>query len=242
VNAVLSFVYTLLAHDVRSALETYGLDPAVGFLHRDRPGRASLALDIMEEFRPFFADRLVLSLINRRQLTSNDFRSFENGAVLLNDEGRKTVLVAYQERKREELMHPFIEEKVTVGLTWHVQAQLLARHLRGDLDGYPPFVWKWTRPMLVLITYDVSTEVGNSARRLRRVARACRDYGQRVQYSVFECEVDPAQWVKLKARLEGEIDPENDSLRYYYLGSNWKHRVEHVGAKAALDLDGPLIF
>ncbi|MEM9030352.1 MAG: type I-C CRISPR-associated endonuclease Cas1c [Pseudomonadota bacterium] len=142
VNAVLSFVYTLLAHDVRSALECVGLDPAVGFLHRDRPGRSSLALDIMEEFRPFFADRLVLSLINRRQLGAKDFREFENGAVLLTDDGRKTVLVAYQERKREELTHPFIEEKVTVGLSWHVQAQLLARHLRGDLDGYPPFVWK----------------------------------------------------------------------------------------------------
>lgn len=142
VNAVLSFVYTLLAHDIRSALESVGLDPAVGFLHRDRPGRASLALDVMEEFRPFFADRLVLSLINRRQLGRKDFRDFENGAVLLTEEGRKAVLVAYQERKREELMHPFIEEKVTVGLTWHVQAQLLARHLRGDLDGYPPFVWK----------------------------------------------------------------------------------------------------
>ena len=142
VNAVLSFVYTLLAHDVRSALESVGLDPAVGFLHRDRPGRPSLALDIMEEFRPFFADRLALSLINRRQLSASDFRGFENGAVLLSDEGRKTVLVAYQERKREELLHPFIEEKVTVGLTWHVQAQLLARYLRGDLDGYPPFVWK----------------------------------------------------------------------------------------------------
>ena len=142
VNAVLSFVYTLLAHDVRSALETVGLDPAVGFLHRDRPGRPSLALDIMEEFRPFFADRLVLSLINRRQLSAKDFREVENGAVLLSEEGRKSILIAYQERKREELMHPFIEEKVTVGLTWHVQAQLLARHLRGDLDGYPPFVWK----------------------------------------------------------------------------------------------------
>jgi len=142
VNAVLSFVYTLLAHDIRSALESVGLDPAVGFLHRDRPARASLALDVMEEFRPFFADRLVLSLINRRQLGRKDFRDFENGAVLLTEEGRKAVLVAYQERKREELMHPFIEEKVTVGLTWHVQAQLLARHLRDDLDGYPPFIWK----------------------------------------------------------------------------------------------------
>jgi CRISPR-associated protein Cas1 len=143
VNALLSFIYSLLAHDVRSALETTGLDPAVGFLHRDRPGRPSLALDLMEEFRPGFADRLALSLINRRQLDhAKDFRRFENGAVLLSDQGRKTVLVAYQERKRDEIKHAFLDETVTVGLLWHLQAQLLARHLRGDLDGYPPFVWK----------------------------------------------------------------------------------------------------
>jgi CRISP-associated protein Cas1 len=142
VNALLSFVYVLLLHDVRSALETVGLDTAVGFLHRERPGRPSLALDLMEEFRAFFADRLVLSLINRRQLNRSSFQFIENGAVLLTDEGRKGVLVAYQERKRDELIHPFIEEKVTAGLLWHVQAQLLARHLRGDLDAYPPFIWK----------------------------------------------------------------------------------------------------
>ena len=143
INALLSFIYSLLAHDVRSALETTGLDPAVGFLHRDRPGRPSLALDLMEEFRPGFADRLALSLINRRQLDhAKDFRRFENGAVLLSDQGRKTVLVAYQERKRDEIKHAFLDETVTVGLLWHLQAQLLARHLRGDLDGYPPFVWK----------------------------------------------------------------------------------------------------
>jgi CRISPR-associated protein Cas1 len=142
VNALLSFVYALLVHDVRSALETVGLDPAVGFLHRDRPGRPSLALDLMEEFRPFFADRLVLSLINRRQVAAKDFRRMENGACLMTDELRKAVLVAYQERKREELRHPYLGEPTTVGLLWHLQAQLLARHLRGDLDGYPPFVWK----------------------------------------------------------------------------------------------------
>lgn len=142
VNALLSFVYTLLVHDIRSALETVGLDPAVGFLHRDRPGRPSLALDLLEEFRPFFADRLVLSLINRRQVKGLDFHRLENGAVSMKDNLRKEVLVAYQERKKDELTHPFIEEKVTVGLLWHLQAQLLARHLRGDLDGYPPFVWK----------------------------------------------------------------------------------------------------
>jgi CRISP-associated protein Cas1 len=142
VNALLSFIYTLLVHDLRSALETVGLDPAVGFLHRDRPGRPSLALDLLEEFRPFFADRLVLSLINRRQVKGSDFLSLENGAVQLKNSARKDVLVAYQERKRDEITHPFIEEKVTLGLLWHIQAQLLARHLRGDIDGYPPFVWK----------------------------------------------------------------------------------------------------
>lgn len=142
VNAMLSFVYTLLVHDIRSALETVGLDPAVGFLHRDRPGRPSLALDLLEEFRPFFADRLVLSLINRRQVKASGFRLMENGAVLMDDDLRKSVLVAYQERKKDELTHAFLEEKVTIGLLWHIQAQLLARHLRGDLDGYPPFISK----------------------------------------------------------------------------------------------------
>lgn len=142
VNALLSFVYTLLTSDIRGALEAVGLDPAVGFLHVDRPGRPSLALDLMEEFRPYFADRLVLSLINRRQLTAKDFRTLDNGATLLTDDGRKIVLVAYQERKRDEIHHAFLDEKITVGLLWFVQAQLLARHLRGDLDTYPPFIWK----------------------------------------------------------------------------------------------------
>ncbi|HZU90101.1 MAG TPA: type I-C CRISPR-associated endonuclease Cas1c [Stellaceae bacterium] len=142
VNALLSFLYTLLVHDCRSAAESVGLDPAVGFLHRDRPGRPSLALDLMEELRPVLADRIALTLINRRQLSASDFRLLENGAVLLTDAGRKAVLVAYQERKRDELTHPFLGETVTLGLVPHVQAQLLARHLRGDLDGYPPFVWR----------------------------------------------------------------------------------------------------
>lgn len=142
VNALLSFLYTLLTHDCRSALETVGLDPAVGFLHRDRPGRPSLALDLVEEFRPLLADRLALSLINRKQLSERDFRSLDNGAVLLKDEARKVVLTAYQERKREELRHVFLEEKTPIGLFPYIQAQLLARHLRGDLDAYPPFLWK----------------------------------------------------------------------------------------------------
>jgi CRISPR-associated protein Cas1 len=142
VNALLSFVYTLLVHDVQSAIESVGLDPAVGFLHRDRPGRPSLALDLMEELRPWFADRIVLSLINLRQIGPGDFHETESGAVLLTDDGRKTLLTAYQARKQEELIHPFLGEKTTIGLVPHLQALLLTRHLRGDLDGYPPFVWK----------------------------------------------------------------------------------------------------
>lgn len=142
INALLSFVYTLLVHDLQGALEGVGLDPAVGFLHRDRPGRPGLALDLMEEFRPFFADRLVLSLINLRQLDADRFRLSESGAVLLDDEGRNTVLTAYQKRKQEELEHPFLTERTTVGLLPHLQALLLARYLRGDLDAYPPFLWR----------------------------------------------------------------------------------------------------
>jgi len=142
VNCLLSFLYTLLVHDCRSALEAVGLDPAVGFLHRDRPGRPSLALDLMEEFRPYIADRLTLSLINLRQVQDKGFNKTEAGAVMMNDETRKTLLVAYQERKQEEIYHPFIDDKVNIGLLFHVQAMLLARCLHGDLDGYPPFIWK----------------------------------------------------------------------------------------------------
>jgi CRISPR-associated protein Cas1 len=142
VNCLLSFLYTLLAHDVRSALESVGLDPAVGFLHRDRPGRPGLALDLMEEFRPFIADRLVLSLVNLNQVQKGGFKIMENGAVLMDDDTRKAVLVSYQKRKQEEILHPFLEEKVTIGILFHVQALLMARYLRGDLDGYPPFLWK----------------------------------------------------------------------------------------------------
>jgi CRISPR-associated protein Cas1 len=142
VNALLSFLYAMLAHDCRSACETVGLDPQVGFLHRDRPGRASLALDLMEELRPVLADRLVLSLINRQQVTPAGFSIKENGAVEMKDATRKAVLVAYQERKQQELEHPFLGEKVTMGLVCHLQARLLARHLRGDHDAYPAFLWK----------------------------------------------------------------------------------------------------
>lgn len=142
VNALLSFLYSLLAHDCRSALESVGLDAAVGFLHRDRPGRPSLALDLMEEFRPLLADRTALSLLNRRQLTPSDFRKLETGAIELTDDARKTVLTAWQERKADEITHPFLDEKITFGLAPFLQARLLARYLRGDIDSYPAFLWR----------------------------------------------------------------------------------------------------
>ncbi len=142
VNSMLSFLYTLVMHDIRSALESVGLDPAVGFLHRDRPGRPGLALDLMEEFRPLLADRLVLSLINLGQVKAKGFRAAESGAVLMDDATRKTILVAYQKRKQGEIIHPFLKEKIKVGMLFYIQALLLARRLRGDLDGYPPFLWR----------------------------------------------------------------------------------------------------
>lgn len=141
VNAVLSFLYALVALDSRAACETHGLDPQMGFLHRDRPGRMSLALDLMEELRAPLADRVCLSLINRRQLPASGFRREETGAVLLGDEGRRTVLEAYQARKRTELRHAWLDEKVPLGLVAQIQAQILARHLRGDIDTYPAWGW-----------------------------------------------------------------------------------------------------
>ena len=142
VNALLSFVYTLILHDVISALETVGLDPQVGFFHRPRPGRPGLALDLMEEFRPVLADRLVISLINLRQVNANGFSREETGGVKMDDETRKIVLTAYQKRKQDEIMHPFLEERIPFGMAYFAQSLLLARFLRGDLDGYPPFIWK----------------------------------------------------------------------------------------------------
>lgn len=141
-NALLSFLYTLLANDTVAALECVGLDPQVGFLHRDRPGRPSLALDLMEELRAIFADRLALSLINLRQVNAKGFRTTESGGVVMDDATRKIVLTQWQLRKAEEIIHPFLGERLPLGLVPYVQALLLARHLRGDLDGYPAFFWK----------------------------------------------------------------------------------------------------
>ena len=131
-----------MANDCASALESVGLDAYVGFLHRDRPGRASLALDLMEELRPCMADRFVLTLINNRVVKPEQFDQRENGAVLLTDAGRRIFLKYWQERKREVLTHPYLQEKLPWGLVPYLQALLLARYLRGDLDAYPPFLWK----------------------------------------------------------------------------------------------------
>jgi CRISP-associated protein Cas1 len=140
-NSLLSFYYVLLANEVTSALETVGLDPYVGFLHRERPGRPSLALDLMEELRPVFADRLALSLVNRRQVNAKGFVQKESGGILMDDETKKIVLEVWQDRKKQKLTHPFLNEKIPFGLIPYVQALLLARYLRGDLDAYPPFFW-----------------------------------------------------------------------------------------------------
>ena len=142
VNAMLSFVYTLLCHDVVGALETVGLDPQAGFLHRDRPGRPGLALDLMEEFRHPFADRFVLSLINLKKVNRKGFNKTSSGAVMMNDDTRRTLLQAYQERKKELIKHSYLEEKIPVGMLFFAQALLLARFIRGDIDAYPAFVWR----------------------------------------------------------------------------------------------------
>ena len=142
VNAMLSFVYTLLTNQIASALETVGLDPYVGYLHTERPGRVSLALDLIEEFRSVYADRFVLLLINKKIVNGKNFSRKENGAVLMDDNLRKIVLIEWQNKKKEVITHPFLKEKVEWGMLPYVQAMLLARYLRGDLDGYPVFLWK----------------------------------------------------------------------------------------------------
>ena len=141
-NAMLSFVYTLLANDIASALETVGLDAYIGFLHRDRPGRVSLALDLMEEFRSVYADRFVISLVNRKMVSGKGFVKKENGSVIMDDNTRKIVLKAWQERKQDQITHPFLKIKLEWGLVPYAQALLLARYIRGDIDEYPPFMWK----------------------------------------------------------------------------------------------------
>ena len=141
-NALLSYLYTLLAHDCRGALEGVGLDPQIGFLHEVRSGRTSLALDLMEEFRAPLADRVAVSLVNLRQVTAKDFKTMESGAVEMSEAARKTVLMAWQKKKQEQIVHPFLNEKAPIGILPHLQALLMARFLRGDIDAYPPYLLK----------------------------------------------------------------------------------------------------
>ena len=141
-NAMLSFLYTLLANDCTSALSSVGLDPYVGFLHCERPGRASLAMDFMEELRAPFVDRFVIGLVNRNMVKPTDFIQKENGAVLMTDSGRNTIIKAWQQKKKEVIKHPFLEEKIEWGLIPYAQSLLLARYIRGELDEYPVFLWK----------------------------------------------------------------------------------------------------
>jgi len=142
INALLSFAYSLMTNEIASALTGVGLDPYVGFLHRDRPGRTSLALDMLEELRSVFVDRFVISLINLKQVKASGFKRGENGAVIMDEDTRKTVLAAWQSRKQEEILHPYLQEKLSWGMVPHAQSLLLSRAIRDDLDAYPPFLWK----------------------------------------------------------------------------------------------------
>lgn len=142
INAILSFLYSILANDCASALNGVGLDPYVGFLHQDRPGRMSLSLDLMEEFRAVFVDRLAITLINRKEISDKGFLKKENGAVIMDDDTRKIILSQWQTKKKTIITHPFLQEKIEWGMLPHIQALLLARYIRGDIDSYPPFFWK----------------------------------------------------------------------------------------------------
>ena len=240
VNSMLSFAYSLATSMCTSGLESVGLDPYVGFMHTDRPGRRSLALDLVEELRAPLCDRFVITLINKKIITPDDLTKREDGAVMLNEQGRRTFITAWQKRKDDELKHPFLEKK------WNGVSLLMHRLFcfQGISEGILMHIRRLcgSDKMLVLITYDVNTENNNGKKRLRRVAKLCVDHGIRVQNSVFECDLTPAQCRLLKQRLTDEIDDKYDSLRFYYLGDIKKAKVEHIGAKQTIKIDQPLVF
>lgn len=240
VNAMLSFAYSLLAHDCASALESVGPDSYVGFLHRDRPGRQSLALDLMEELRPCMADRFVLTLVNNRMLRPEDFQMQDSGAVLLSDDGRRKFLKTWQERKRDTLTHPYLGEKLSWGMIPMCRRCCWLAASAATWTAIRRFYGSDT--MLVLITYDVNTEDAAGRKRLRQIAKKCVDYGQRVQNSVFECLLDAGQCRRLQAQLLSIMDPEKDSLRFYYLGKQYEKKVEHFGAKSTYLPEDSLIL
>ena len=218
VNALLSFAYTLLARDCAAALEGVGLDPYVGFLHRPRPGRTSLALDLMEELRAVYADRFVLTCINQKTILPKHCEKQESTAVLLTEE------------------NPLGTCPVCTGFTARTY---FARRFR-TLSTI--FLEIRSEFMLILVTYDVNTETAAGRKRLRKVAKACVNHGQRVQNSVFECMLDAAQFTVFKAELIDLIDPSEDSLRFYQLGNKYKTKVEHVGRTPQWPQDGILLI
>ena len=241
VNAMLSFLYTIFTREYAAALESVGLDSYMGFYHSLRPGRESLACDLVEEGR-CIVERFVLTLINLKIIKPEDFDVQLSGAVFLNDGGRKKVLSKWQEKKRTDMIHPYLKEKIPMGLLPYVQSMLLAKFVRGEIDEYPCYLAKEVILMMTLVSYDVSTVDAAGRKRLRKVAKECVNYGQRVQNSVFEVDVDYGTFLKLKDLLMKSIDEEQDSLRFYYLGNNWKRRVEHIGAKETYDPEGSLIL
>ena len=242
INALLSFAYTLLTRDCTAALESAGLDPYIGFMHRPRPGRRSLALDLMEELRAVYADRFVLSCVNRKIITAKHLQKQESGAVLLTDDGRRAFLGAWQSKKQEQITHPFFKREDSVGAR-ALRAGTPARPHSARRSGSVSAVFSGSEvKMLVLITYDVNTETAAGKKRLRKVAKKCVDHGQRVQNSVFECLLTAAQYVTLKAELTALIEPETDSLRFYRLGNQYKQNVEHVGVQPAYAQDSVLLI
>ena len=242
VNAMLSFSYSLLAGSCASALESVGLDAYVGFLHRDRPGRTSLALDLMEELRPCMADRFVLTLINNQVMRAEDFETAENGAVLMTDMSRRKFLKSWQERKQETITHPYLGEKLPWGLVplhagpaaGAVSAPLGDPDARSAVSLEVSLCW-------FLISYDVNTQDAAGRRRLRLIAKQCVNYGQRVQNSVFECILDAAQCRQLQHKLCSLMDKEKDSLRFYYSAIAMKPRWNTSRSMFAYQPEGVLM-
>jgi CRISPR-associated protein Cas1 len=237
-NALLSFLYAMLRNDAASALQAAGLDPAVGFLHVERPGRPSLALDLMEEFRPFFSDKLALSLINTEQLGSDGFLHGESGCVEMSEAARKTVVRAYQDRKGGA------DQASVHRHGYHyrnARAHSSQASRKNDSRGSGCISAFSIQIMTVIVSYDVATATKAGRRRLRRVAQACKDYGQRVQKSVFECEVGETQWTILRHNLLDEIDIHEDSLRFYFLGEDARKRTEHHGCAGSVNFKDALI-
>ena len=216
-NAMLSFGYTLLAEICVQAVESVGLDPQVGFLHSERPGKPALALDLMEEPRAQVADRHALRMINLRMVSSEMFETGREDGVFLDARGRKCFLREWNRMWRQEVMVPELGQRVARGLLPYLQAARLARYLRGD------------EKMLVVIVYDISTAEAGGQKRLRKVARLCRDWGISVQDSVYECELDASQYRSLKEKLGGLIQPDRDSIRFYLLGNRFQRRIETLG-------------